>query len=335
MFKPIKIRHYIRAMRAHGFSAEDVLVGSGIRAEELDDPARLVGLAEARTVISNMIRLSDAQGIGLDIGYRTELVDLGLVGHALMTSRTVREAVECWANYSNTLVGMLVRVELDPPSVDGRWSLRIVELYPLGFIYNFCAEECLTMIRRLGDQITGGMMKQSLERVECTWPAPAHHAQYSKYFDAAVVFNSHATRICFNSPSLEEPLVGHDSDARNLFFRQCVLSMHQINRAPDLKSLVLGIFARNPSQIPTAGEVAAKLNMSERTLRRRLDESGQNWQAMIKEFRIGLATDYLKSTNIPAKEIAWTLGFKDSNSFYRAFKDWTGYTVQAYREQAR
>ena len=47
--------------------------------------------------------------------------------------------------------------------------------------------------------------------------------------------------------------------------------------------------------------------------------------------REALARRYLETTALPAAEISFLLGFDEPNSFYRAFRTWTGTTPEAMR----
>jgi len=77
--------------------------------------------------------------------------------------------------------------------------------------------------------------------------------------------------------------------------------------------------------------VAKKLGTSTRTLQRRLNREGRSFQAVLNETREHLARHYLKASTVSATEISFLLGYEDPNSFFRAFRSWTGTTP----EQAR
>lgn len=81
--------------------------------------------------------------------------------------------------------------------------------------------------------------------------------------------------------------------------------------------------------------VSRKLMMSRRTLQRHLDTEGLSFAGLLRETRQSLAQHYLGNTRLPAAEIAFLLGFEEPNSFYRAFRRWTGQTPDATRRQGR
>jgi AraC-like DNA-binding protein len=77
--------------------------------------------------------------------------------------------------------------------------------------------------------------------------------------------------------------------------------------------------------------VAHKLAISPRTLQRRLNDEQTTFQGMLNQIREALARHYLGRSDLPASEIAFLLGYEDPNSFYRAFRDWTGQTPERVR----
>ncbi len=81
-------------------------------------------------------------------------------------------------------------------------------------------------------------------------------------------------------------------------------------------------------------QIARSLHMSERTLRRRLDEHGTSYKSLLDELRRELAFHYVSRTQQSFEETAARLGFADVSAFYRAFKRWTSATPAAYRAQA-
>lgn len=91
-----------------------------------------------------------------------------------------------------------------------------------------------------------------------------------------------------------------------------------------------------PSGLVTMEAIAGKLTLTKRTLQRRIEDEGTSFQQILKETREALARHYLERTALPAAEISFLLGFDEPNSFYRAFRSWTGKTPdQIRREQTR
>jgi AraC-like DNA-binding protein len=89
-----------------------------------------------------------------------------------------------------------------------------------------------------------------------------------------------------------------------------------------------------PSGLLTMEAIARKLALSKRTLQRRIEAEGTSYQRILQETREALARHYLQKTLLPAAEIAFLLGFDEPNSFYRAFRPWTGTTPDSVRQRS-
>jgi AraC-like DNA-binding protein len=77
--------------------------------------------------------------------------------------------------------------------------------------------------------------------------------------------------------------------------------------------------------------VTSHLAVSNRTLQRQLKLEGTSFQEILATTREDLARHYLGNSTMRTAEIAYLLGYDDTNSFYRAFRTWTGTTPDAAR----
>ncbi len=78
-------------------------------------------------------------------------------------------------------------------------------------------------------------------------------------------------------------------------------------------------------------DVAARLAVSTRTLQRRLRDEGTNFQSELDSLREELARNYLAKSDYSSGQIAFLLGYEDPNSFFCAFRNWTGQTPELAR----
>jgi AraC-like DNA-binding protein len=76
----------------------------------------------------------------------------------------------------------------------------------------------------------------------------------------------------------------------------------------------------------TADAVAAQFSMSNRTLRRRLQEEATSYQEILDDVRAERARHYLTKEKRGIDEVAFLLGFSDPSAFTKAFRRWTGHT---------
>jgi AraC-like DNA-binding protein len=77
--------------------------------------------------------------------------------------------------------------------------------------------------------------------------------------------------------------------------------------------------------------IASELAISSRTLQRRLHQEGTTFQEVLDELREELARHYLSATEYSSAEISFLLGYEEPNSFFRAFRTWTGETPEIVR----
>jgi AraC-like DNA-binding protein len=87
-----------------------------------------------------------------------------------------------------------------------------------------------------------------------------------------------------------------------------------------------------PGGIPGISQLAEHMGLSNRTLTRRLSESGTTFRKLIEKTQKDISMDLLKNPNRSVGEIAFQTGFSEQSAFNRAFKRWTGQTPVEYRK---
>ena len=93
-----------------------------------------------------------------------------------------------------------------------------------------------------------------------------------------------------------------------------------------LKILLQGDLARLRAE-----SVAEQLGMSSTTLRRRLRADHTCYQFLLDRARQYRCEQKLRRAWLPGKCLADELGYLEVNSFYRAFRRWTGLTYSEYK----
>lgn len=92
------------------------------------------------------------------------------------------------------------------------------------------------------------------------------------------------------------------------------------------------IFDHLPDGPVTDKLVASELNLSERSLQRRLKEHQTTFRFLLDSVREMLAKQYIKNPLNRMSDIAFLLGFSEQSAFSRAFKKWTGKSPVEYRK---
>lgn len=333
MLRPTKIRHYLRAMQTRGIPAPALLAGTGVDASRLDDPSYLVSAEQCHAVVANMIQLTGNGGIGFDVGAGTQLTELGILGYALASSKTLGQTIHLWAKYGSALVGLPFSLQMIDGAAPGEWGMQLPKRPMGGAVFRFYLEETLAGgILSFGPLLTGRPLK--IREMAFAFSAPSYAARYEALFHCPVQFDAPQTRILVAAPSLDTPVTSNDDDLRELCIHQCGLLAQQLGRQGAVSARLMSAL-RAHGNIPALDEAARGLSMSPRTLRRQLQREGTSYQKVLDEFRCELAKEYLGAGMMQPKEIGYLLGFAQVNAFRRAFKAWTGQTVGDYQASRR
>lgn len=83
------------------------------------------------------------------------------------------------------------------------------------------------------------------------------------------------------------------------------------------------------------GHIAEDLNLSKRTLQRRLQQQGISFAELRDQVRFHYSIDYLIKQHLSIDSISSSLDFSDRTSFTNAFKRWTGLSPSTFRKLFR
>lgn len=140
--------------------------------------------------------------------------------------------------------------------------------------------------------------------------------------------------ITFKMTDLELPFLTNNAALRSYLTPELKRRLSELDVDKSVSAQVRSALVDLlPTGETTAEDVARKLNVSKRTLQRKLKEEGTNFQKQINSVREMLAKSYLKNTTLSSDEIAYLLGYLEVNSFLRAFTIWTGISFSEYRKQ--
>jgi AraC-like DNA-binding protein len=87
-----------------------------------------------------------------------------------------------------------------------------------------------------------------------------------------------------------------------------------------------------PAGHPSLMLVAEQLNISPRTLQRRLAENNLTHSQLVYQARITKACQRLSQPDVHISVIARETGFASPSSFSRAFQSWMGTSPRAFRK---
>jgi len=172
---------------------------------------------------------------------------------------------------------------------------------------------------------------------------PLDRDEFDLLFRCPIYLKSKYNRLVFHKKYLQEPVVRTQGDLQ-IFLRRAPIDMLTIpgedtSLTAQIKQQLQpkGLKEDQTLSLPTSLELAKALNMSEQTLRRKLNDEGSSYQKIKDTLRQELATKLLSQRTMSIAKISKQLNFSEPRAFTRAFKQWSGYTPKEYRElkQAR
>lgn len=323
---PNTARALVGLLEDRGIVAERMCRGLGFTVDDLTNQALLLSHQQMRTLILRAQRLLDDPAIGLASGARQTAVSWGLPGLAMLTCETFGEAIDYGLTHQIHAGAMLVHVfEAD------EFEVRI-EVRPRLFdtaIEGFLVEETFAGSWAVARSLLGASFR--LLRVEFAYARPAHDEACRRLFRCPVHYGAAGHRLSFESRWLAARLPGYDRVTCGLVRQQ----LNQLLQRPlgrhDVVESLESRLRHGVEQAPLQPELARAVNVSDRTLRRRLQAQDTSFRALRDGTRYERARDLLAHTAMTVAEVAAAVGYSDARAFRRAFKRWSGQLPAAFR----
>ncbi|MDG0808621.1 AraC family transcriptional regulator [Cohnella rhizosphaerae] len=189
----------------------------------------------------------------------------------------------------------------------------------------------LAYLLELGRRGTG--LRLSAQRVEFAQPM-GDTRTLEAYFGCPVLVGGGRNRLTLRRSDLDRPFVSFNEELvdmltpaldRTLDERLNGRTLSEAVKHEVKRSLAGGRF-----DIRTVGKT---LGLSDRTLQRRLAGEDASFKGLVAQARREQACACLADASIGLQEVAFLVGYKDQNSFYRAFRQWEGKTPSRWREE--
>jgi len=289
-----------------------------------DDPSSRIPRALAAQIWNDAARTADCSAIGIRAALETEPGTFGLLELAARSSRNLRKAFDRLDRF-HPLLNDSARVALE---VDGDWAC-LHYIVPGSDTPPPYLEFILASWAIAARQMIGGELSA---QAEFPHDAPRESELHRAVFDGGVRFGAPQAELRIPRSFLEFPLTQSDTRLRAALDSDAELLMREIRRRHTWREKVgCEIGRRLPHGEPKLGEVARALAASERTLRRRLEEEGCTFSAILETTRRSLALSLLEDDEMSIDAISTQLGFSEPSAFRRAFQRWTRSTPNRIR----
>lgn len=311
----------------YGHSKETLIEGTGVCVADIENPMQQVSLSQFRQIMQNAVTKAGVDGFALRVGQQITPNAHGALGLAFLSSDTVDSALKLLEKYAATQTD-LVQFSLQQDAQQTR--LVIEESRPLGEAYISVIELALSTLWFALRFLSAGQL--TCQRVQLRYPLPAYAGLYRDIFQCRVEGNQPDNAIHLSHRSLSLPLVLANPQALRRALSQCESELVKTRHQESLAMRIQKRLLRTPGRWPALPQICEEFAVSERTLRRRLDDENTSYQQLLNDTRKQLAERYLRTTDHSVHEIAWLLGYQDPSNFGNAFKRWHGVAPSEFRE---
>ena len=313
-----------------GFDRQACLKGTGILLSQLEQADARMSLQQELGFYRNTLELSGDRSIGLRLGEPYIPQRYGLFGYAMLSAATFRHALTLAESFGR-LTFSFFTLKFGVSGKQAWFSMTEPPPFEQDLVDVYLDRD-LSAARVDFSAVLGEQFP--LQAVYLAHDGHGREQCYRDYFGGEVNFSASEGKFLFSSAILDNPLPQSDPESSRHFQQQCQLLIAQLTAQShfidDVRMLVLA----RPGYFPDIEYVAEKMEMSTRTLRRRLKEQGSTYRELLDEVRFGLARQYLAKTNLPMDEICTLLGYSESGNFSHAFRRWSGQSPSDWRQGA-
>lgn len=271
------------------------------------------------------LNLNQSPGWGLRVGSMFDAAAHGPVGVAASTAPTVADAVDVLGRYGHLRTPFLSYDALPDQygislQMSDSWGLPEQLRIPL-------IESTLVSVTNLLQRLTGLNGRELVAQVD--YPAPTHSASYPHHLPATVTFACSHNRLRVPQRWLNIRPAAADTE-----LHRAAVHLLDVMPQPTLQQHAL---IEKISQLLTTADhvpltsVAARLNLTPRTLERALRQLGTTYRELSERHRRHLADDLLRNTALPIATIAERLGYSETANFGRACRRWFNASPTRYR----
>jgi len=308
----------------------DFVNALGITIADFPNPDTRVSHRVAMQLLERTVERTQDPTIGLRAGELVDPGDFDVLEHAARCAANLGDAMRCMSRYFR-LVNEAAEINVVESGDYAEWRFRIVDgIREPPAANDFCIAAGLAFSRR------NCTTYEPPVEVRLSHSRPAYADQYDKYFGTRVVFGAPFNAMVIHKSRLAVPMRRASPDVLAAFELQ---AQQLLGKLEDRQSVTGRVRDDVTAQLRMGSvsmhATARRLAMSIATLRRRLEDEGTTFSAIVDELRRKLAERYLREPRPAISEIAFLLGFSNVTAFGRAFKRWVGVSPTEYRSTMR
>lgn len=165
-------------------------------------------------------------------------------------------------------------------------------------------------------------------------PNVDHERLSAALFTSEISYDEPTNGFSFPRALLDAPVQGGDPALYAFLEEHAVEALASRPRSDDLIDKLRHLIREALKQgEPNVERLATRLNMSGRTLQRRLSDLKTSFQEVLDVVRFDLARAYLKDVRLDVSQVAYLLGYSELRAFDRAFRRWADKSPSEWRSE--
>ena len=321
---------YVKLLTQEFEDLKKIAEGTGIAADELADYPHPITVRQHLQCIENVIPMRPSPDWHLQWGKRMAENFHGVVTLAWLTAPTLGAGLDAFVKYMPSRVPYLdwqMRLEAD------EFRCEVNPLIELGPVRHMLTEVPLIVMHEYVRVMRHG--SNAAARIDLSYAPPPHCYLYANWFECPVEFECPHNALVIPIEWREVRNVDFDEATWNTSLGRCEAMCGASDERDALTRVRQLLFealdAQSGSALPNLENVADTLNVSPRTLIRRLREMNTTFQNVTDEVLKQRAHELLANDANRLQDVGEQIGYQDAANFRRAFKRWYGLTPSDYR----
>lgn len=312
-----------------GHAPETVLARAGVQPEELARPGGLLTLDQVEAFVLGAAELVNAPARALELGGRYLFPAFGDVGFAALTAPTVADAFVVFGRYTEVVSPLFVLEHARP---EGALHVQVAPLYRLDDrVLLIHIQLLFGTLHALAHNALGAVPAG----VEVALPVEdAALSEWLREHDVTVRPSVDTLSLWLPQHLADSSFALADATAHAAFVARCDERLRSRQTEHPMTRDVRAALAGPGPDFGDIDTVSALLQLSPRTIHRRLEREGTTFQQLHSAVRFAWAARELTHTNRPVTAIAADLGYANSANFTRAFGRIFGVTPTEHRQRA-
>ena len=313
-----------------GGKKQQILARAELKSAQLDQPKSRVLATQLASIVKSCWQVSGDEFLGFT-EHKVKVGMFNLLAERLINCKILDDVFTHTAAFYN-LTGDQLQFEVKKIGAQVSVSLNanFKSISDHHSPNSLLSELLLLICHRFSSWLVGQVIPLSIVQVQHA--KPAHHEEYRLMYPCPCIYQSDNNALLFDAKYLTLPVVQNKDELLG-YIKQIPLQWFKKQSYYDTCSAqVLRLLEddtwENKSNLET---VAAKLNMTSRTLRRKLIAEGSRFQQLKDNVKRDKAISLFEQPNLTLGDISLALGFTEPATFSRAFKHWTGVSPSTYR----